>query len=275
MERIIFFLILLFLINSVLATNDSLESEQLLEQAERDYLVIEEKGLPLNKINDTLNDAKLLYYSQIALENSTNFYQKPDYKLVNEYAIKVSKLKELILKTNDELIVFLDIYSIASQESDLSDMDSEYDEIVRSFEEERFEDTLNMIPNGYNRISEIQASQTTLRIIYLTTSRSIKTFLYKYWFKIVIILFISALLLLIFWRTIRKYKLNKKLKNLKFEKESINELIKKAQKNYFKDSSLSQRQFKIKIKRFKEIERNIEIDIIQLKESLFKINKKK
>jgi len=62
------------------------------------------------------------------------------------------------------------------KQANLSAMQDDYNAIILSFNQERFEDTLTLINKGYDDISNIQSSQTAVNAIYLATSRSVKDF---------------------------------------------------------------------------------------------------
>ena len=54
------------------------------------------------------------------------------------------------------------------------------------FDEERFEETITLVDEGYKRLSEIEASQTTVRLFYSTTTKTLKTFFIENWKKLTI-----------------------------------------------------------------------------------------
>ena len=65
-----------------------------------------------------------------------------------------------------------------------------------------------------------------------------------------------------------------KFSNLHTRKKVINNLLKNTQKDYFKTRKMSEADYKIRIKKFKELIRDIDRQIMVLKEDLFKLNKK-
>jgi len=72
-----------------------------------------------------------------------------------------------------------------------------------SFDEERFEDTLELIDDGYNKISELESSQTAVNAVYSATSRTLKNFFREHGLKIAIFISIALFFLLIFWNTLK------------------------------------------------------------------------
>ena len=66
-----------------------------------------------------------------------------------------------------------------------------------------------------------------------------------------------------------------KLNNLFIQKRAINKLLKNMQEGYFKTKKLSKSEYNIKLKKFKELIRDIDRQIMVLKEDMFKFEKKK
>ena len=59
------------------------------------------------------------------------------------------------------------------------------------------------------------------------------------------------------------------------QKKALNTLIQNMQKSYFKTKKLSETEYTIKLKKFKELIRDIDRQIIVLKEEMFKVKKKR
>ena len=86
---------------------------------------------------------------------------------------------------------------------------------------------------------------------------------------------IVLVLLLVFWKAISKYLVLRKIKYLETKKNVLNNLIQKVQVNYFKDKNASENEYRIKIKTFDEMIRDINRQIPLLKEEIAKISKSK
>lgn len=266
------FLVLLFSFYYVSAyTNESVLAKQALEKAEENVLDMYSKGIPIKRVNESLQEAIQLYLAQIALEEKNKL---GNYKLIFEYASQISSIKEISIKASDELKVFTEFYKEAKIQNNLSEMEKDYEKIISSFNEERFEETLSLIEEGYKKISEIQSKQTTLNLFYKTTSQSIKRFLFENWKALTTFFVLAVILLIIFKRQIRSFLIKNKIKNLILQKEAINSLIKDLQVRYFKSKTISETEYKVKVERFKEMIRDINREIPLLREELFKLNRK-
>lgn len=247
------------------------ESIQVRAEIDRAILCIDEmqqRNLSLTRVNESLMQAIQLYSGQVALENQG---RQGNYKVANQSALDVCIIKDYALKADDELKVFKDYYAQAGKKINLSSMDQEYSDIIRSFEEERYEDTSVLIDKGYKALSEVQASQTTLKLFYATTTRTIKDFFIENWKKLTIGISVFIILFFIFWKAIFRYILKRKLDGLYIRRASLEDLIKKMQFDYFKTKKMSEMEFNVKLKSFKEMIRGIDGQIPEIKESLAKV----
>ena len=269
---LIFLVFTIVFINQVSAlSNESIQAKEALNQAEKNIFEMIEINIPINRVNETYQEALQLYLAQLALEEKKG---NVNYDLVIKYASDINSIKEKGIQSNDELKIFKETFEEISKETNLSEMEEEYNALLQSFDEERFEDTLKLINSGYDRISEIQSSQTALNSFYNATSKTIKNFFVNNWLKLLIIFSVALILLLIFKTNLKKLKMRIKFNNLHTQKKAINNLLENIQKDYFKTRKMSEADYKIRIKKFKELIRDIDRQIMVLKEDLFKLNKK-
>ncbi|MDO8460683.1 MAG: hypothetical protein Q7S74_06240 [Nanoarchaeota archaeon] len=250
------------------ASNESLNAQKQINSAKDCFDEMSNRGLPVKRVNESLSDALQLYDGQQALESKG---QKANYQLVLEYSQEVCQIKEKSFKADDELKVFLDEFSNTQKSTNLSSMQEDYDNILRSFQEERFEDTLNLIEKGYKRMSEIESTQTSAKLFYESTTRSIKSFFIDNWEEILITCAVAIFLLIFFWKSIRKVRVKLKLRNLALQKQTLNKLIQKLQDDYFMTKTLSETEYHIKLEKFKEMIRDIDRQIPLLKEEFMKL----
>ena len=269
---IIFLVFIIIFLNQVSALrNDSIQAKESLNQAEKDILEMTEKNIPINRVNETFQGALQLYEAQLALEQKRG---NADYDLVIKYTSDINSIKEKAIQSNDELKIFKETFEEINKETNLSEMQEEYNAILQSFNEERFEDTLKLISQGYDQISEIQSSQTALNSFYNATSKTIKNFFINNWLKLLIIFSVAIVFILIFKTNLKKLKMRIKFNQLYTQKKAINNLLITIQKDYFKTRKMPEADYRVRIKKFKELIRDIDRQIMVLKEDLFKLNKK-
>lgn len=252
------------------SSNESVQAKDSLSQAEKDIIEMVERNISIARVNETYQEALQLYSAQLALEEKGG---RADYKLVLSYTSDINSIKKTAIQASDELTIFKETYVEAEMHANLSEMREEYDSIILSFKDERYEDTLELIKKGYDRISEIQSSQTALNSFYSATSRTIKNFFIKNWLKLLIICSVILFLILVFWNNFKKLMFRVKLNNLFIQKKAINRLLKNMQESYFKTKKLSESEYNIKLKKFKELIRDIDRQIMVLKEDIFKFKR--
>ena len=257
---------------SIMSSNESIQAKESLVQAEKDIIEMIEKAIPINRVNETYQEALQLYSAQLALDEKGG---RADYKLVMSYISNINSIKKTSIQASDELTIFKETYEEAEKRSNLSEMQEEYDSIILSFKDERFEDTLELIKKGYDRISEIQSSQTALNSFYLATSSTIKNFFRENWLRILTILSLTLFFVLIFWNNLKKLRMRMKFNHLMTQKKALNTLIQNMQKSYFKTKKLSETEYTIKLKKFKELIRDIDRQVMVLKEEIFKTKRRK
>ncbi|MCF7900553.1 hypothetical protein K9K77_03520 [Candidatus Babeliales bacterium] len=257
---------------STTQSNESIQAKESLAQAEKDILEMMEKNISINRVNETYQEALQLYSAQLALEGKGG---KANYGLIIEHVSEIDLIKENSLEASDELKIFVETYLDAGKTTNLSEMQEDYNTILASFQNERFEDTPALINQGYNRISEIQSSQTALNSFYMATSGVIKNFFIKNYLKLLIICSITLLFILFFWNNLKKLRMRMKFNHLTTQKKALNTLIQNMQKSYFKTKKLSETEYTIKLKKFKELIRDIDRQIMILKEDIFKTKRRK
>ncbi|PIN95569.1 hypothetical protein COU56_01185 [Candidatus Pacearchaeota archaeon CG10_big_fil_rev_8_21_14_0_10_31_9] len=253
-------------------SNESIQAKEGLGQAEKDILEMMENNISINRVNETYQEALQLYSAQLALEEKG---KKADYKLIIKYTSDIGSVKKTALQAKDELEIFSEIFNEVGENTNLSEMHGEYDQIISSLSDERFEDTIKLIKTGYERISEIQSSQTAINAFSNAISKTIKNFFIRNWLKLIIIFSIVLILLLIFWSSLKKLKVRLRFNLLITQKKSINNLLKKMQNNYFKTKKISEADYRIRLKKFKELIRDIDRQVMVLKEEIYKSKKKR
>ena len=84
---------MIFLINIVFAlSNESIQANKLINQAEKDITEMQLRNIPINRVNESYQDAVQLYAAQTALERTS---KKADFDLVIRYATNVNDVKKI------------------------------------------------------------------------------------------------------------------------------------------------------------------------------------
>lgn len=271
----VMFLFLVFSGNFIQAkelSNESKEAKGLLEKAETCFSEMEERGIPVNRANESLVQAKDLYDTKTKSEERGG---EEDYSLVKKYAREVCEVKEVSFDADDQLGVFMTSYNETKEKTDLSELQGTLEELHSSYEDERFEETLELIDQAYAEMSDIEAQQTTVNLFYESTKDTLASFFEENWKGILITTGIVIASLIVFWRTLKQIRLRMKLRTLYSQKESLNHLIQELQRDYFKKAIVSEREFNIKMENYKKMIREIQRRIPSLKEEIHKTESKK
>lgn len=268
--KFLFLIIILLIIPNVQSISEkAINASIAIEEAKESINFMIEREIPINRVNESLQETIRLYEGELALERLNQNYK---YDKIYEKVKEINSIKEASIKAADELKIFQETYEEYSLEINLSGMDKEYNEIIKSFQEERFEDTLPLIDIGYDKMSEVQSQQTTLRLFYDATSKNIKLFLKNNWLKILITGIVLILFLLFSRKAISKYFTYKKVEELNNRKIVLHELIKKIQRDYFDKTTISEDEYSIKLNKFTEMLRDIDRELPLLREEMIKLN---
>lgn len=273
MKMNLFVIIIIFLIPTILAvSNESVETSQLIDQAKQDLIEMQERQISVNRINESYQEALQLYDAQMALEK---LHKEAKFDLIIEYTANIAEIKKTAFRAQDELNIFIEVFNSVNQSINLSSMFDDYSAIILSFKEERFEDTIELIEEGYNILSEIQSSQTALNLFYVSTTRTLKNFFRTQWKTITFVTSTVLLLLFIFWNTLSRFKIRINLQNFILQKKSIKRLIKQLQSNYFIHKNISTSSYNIKLNKFESMILDINRQIPLLKEDMVKLKGKR
>lgn len=134
---------------------------------------------------------------------------------------------------------------------------------------------MKLINHGYNTISNIETSQTTINVFKSAASRTLGNFFKNNWRKLLIGLVITIVILIIFKTTLKRFIINRKKRFLKLRKDSLNNLIRGAQSQYFKENNISDMQYKTRLNKFEEMIRDINRQLPLLDEKISEIGYKK
>ena len=261
----------LFLFSYVSAqSNQSMNASSAIADAQKKMDVLVLRAIPTARANDSLNQAIQLYAAQFALENTG---KQADYTVVFRYLNDFSTINENALKAQDELTVFNKVLANDSKDYNFSSMNDQIVELNISFTEQRFEDTLTLVNQAYDKMYEIESGQTKLDLFYSTATKTLKQFFIDNWKEISIIFAILIISIIIFWKSINTWNIKKKIRALQIQKDVLVDLIKKLQYSYFKKGTISETEFNTRLGTFKEITRDLDRKIPLLKEDLAKISK--
>lgn len=272
---LIFAVFFLFLIGFVTSQNNSTiqgEAEFCLESSEMILEEFKENNFNYERIQDSLDKAQDIYEAQIVLLAQG---EKVDFSLIIPYCEDIKNIKEIAFDSFDQYSSLKKFYAFSiTSEMNSSSIDVIIGEIDEEMNSERYENIPSLIDEAYEEISKVKSSYTTLNLFYTSTTRGLKMFFQKNWKPFVITLSLLFILFLLFNKKIRRKIIENKLKKIELRKETIKELIRKTQKDYFQEGKMSEANYSLRINKFAEFVRDIDRQIPLFKEQLLKLEKK-
>lgn len=272
MRKEIIFLLGILLLGLVFAQETNLTNQEFSRQclaSSQDLMEgLENEGFNVFRINDTLVKAQTIYDSQLLIERQN---RGGEYDFVIESCEEIRVLYELAFKSRDDRESFLEFYDGNIVEGmNTEKLDILVAQIAKEINDERYEKVEPLIEEAYAEVSRVQEEYTRLNRFYEATTQSFKKLLLNYGYYLLIILAVFLFLYFIYGVRIKKILINRKIRALRFRKESIKRLMEKTQKEYFSKGDLSESDYQLRSKSFAELIRDIDRQVPLLEESLIK-----
>lgn len=276
-KRLIYFLFVLAFLFSILGVS---ASENITEETrarsclnESKFIMDEMANLGFNviRLNDTLNEAKLVFDSQQDYEQRKKPY---NYSKVVIYCEDIKKIRASAIGALDEFAGLMRFYndSVISG-MNTSSIDAIVSDIKNEISSERYENIQVLVAKAYDEIIRTKAAYTNLAIFYDSTAGFFKRFFIEHWAGLSIFVAIVIILYLIYKVQITLFILNRKIEKLKIRKETIKGLIMKIQRDYFQDGRIPEAEYSIKTRKFAELILDIDRQIPLLQEDVARLEK--
>jgi hypothetical protein len=270
MKRIyLFFIIALILVpfvQSEEASEIEIELQIKIEEAENIVLELRNEGFYIQRVNDTLEAAKDIFEVQ-----SQRKGRQKDFDLVNKYLDEIFELNDQAYKTRDEINYVYEFYNDTKEnkpDMNLLEVDKVLEEMQFEFDSERYDRAYDLSKKAYSRIVEIEGTYTAVNLAYQATARSLKSFFVNNWLLILIIVGSGSVLYVVFRNRIIFIRTKLKIKSLEKERSVLESLIKESQSAYFEKGTLPESAYRIRIKKFSDLTRDINRQLPLLREEL-------
>jgi hypothetical protein len=248
------------------------DAELALENIRKIMKEMSESNFSIERINDTLKKAEQMYSAQKILESKG---RKADYSLILLYEKDVEIMGGKAFQARDELFSLeQSLEPLRKRKINITEADFLVEKIRQEINDERYEKALEIIPNTRNRIAEIEASATAIKVFYGATKRTILDFLRDNYIALTSVIIFSLIIYFVYRRKVAVYLIKKKIKNLDLEKATIKKLIQKTQEDYFEKGKISEGNYTIRVKKFGELIRDIDRRVPLLVEQLEAVKKK-
>ncbi len=270
---LVFLVFLMERASALEAANSSIEDKALkcLNQSNEFIKEMTLFNLSIRRVNESYTQALSLYDAQLVLKKDKKNY---DFSTVIPYCDQIKSLHDDSLEAKDQLDALLKFYSTSlNDDFNTTTVDKVINEIRLEMESERYERVKPLIDQAYQEIIDVQSSQTTVKLFYDSTTRSIKRFFYENW-KVISLVSGFVIFMLFFYKVkISKMIAQRKINKLEMRKKTIKELIMKTQKDYFEKGALSEGTYSIRTKKLGELVLDIERQIPLLQEELARLGR--
>jgi hypothetical protein len=246
--------------------------------AEQDIAEMQQQGFPIIYAEDLLSDANSAldradYAELLKTGNFTNPLVKDakqalegldyagfSYAGVLVHTQQVSERKNQAYIISDSIsIIELKVNEYQKLGVDVDESKTLFNSLKTAFKEERYSDAEELIEQTNSKLDAERAELTSVKAL----AQASKSFVERNWWQITL----TAILMLIFGQTIyTKYhilKTKNKIKYLKVERKTLQNLMEKAQRDRFETGSISASEYKIKMNKYKdkimEIKRNLPV----------------
>lgn len=264
MKKIILVLLGLLLMFSVSAYN--ITEEISLEECfdDNDLIIVEFKEAELNHLR--IDDLITLI--------DTSYSMNADFETIMQKCEEVNKVKKMAYDMQDR-IGAMNLFYEETFEEPVEHIDKMIDEVYSDFNDEQYELIEDKVDKIYNEIIDYKSSQTAVKIFYDSTRNQVIYFLEVNYKNILIVVGSILFLFLIFRRRIKIIKRKRKIGKIELRKEVLKELIKKTQADYFRKNKISSGLYEIRLKKFSEMVRDLDKDVLTIKEELMRIRRVK
>tara|TARA_Y100000310_G_scaffold203351_1_gene203579 strand:- start:9340 stop:10380 length:1041 start_codon:yes stop_codon:yes gene_type:complete len=245
-------------------------------QAEADMVEIKEAGFGISWFNDTLIETKKYFEGEdytalledIERINDTEKRENAkslllaaqekigvdvNYKKVLEITKTISERKQRTYEISD-LIRASEIRILEFKEQNVDTFEAEemLSTAINEFENERFESIEEILNNVDAKLIDLSAETTIVRTIYRAGKENIVDFVKEHLMALLLLLGSLLVIAILLYNRIRIAILRRNIKDMKVEKDILDELMKKAQSDYFTKGDITKQTFEIKMSKFKE-----------------------
>jgi len=172
---------------------------------------------------------------------------------VLEITKTISERKQRTYKTNDLIRASeLRIQEFKEQNIDTSEAEEILSNAINEFENERFALIEEILDKVDTKLIELSAETTLVKTIYRAGKENFIDFIKDRYRELLLLLGSLMIIAILLYNRIRIAALRHKIKDMKVEKDILDELMKKAQSDYFAKGDITKQTFEIKMGKFKE-----------------------
>jgi len=228
-------------------------------------------NLPSARFNDTYNTAINIYSAQLIV--SAKQGGNPDYSGVLDLCKQIIDLKSVAVNAADNYKVLLLFYNeTITPDMNASTVNSLISRINEELQAQRYENVQPLIDQTYQEISSIKSEQTSLVLAYQSTTRNLQTFLTSNAILLISVVVLLIIAYILYRTRFAIWLAKRKLASLNLRKETLKKLMEQTQRDYFQTGKMSDGIYRIRIKNFGELVRDIDRQIPMVQQELMKLH---
>lgn len=266
MKKAILLLIALTILVGSATAQTANETQQILQQAENDIEIMEEEGIPTERVENLLESANNSYLAQ------RNFAQEggtADYSRAVELAQQISDIQERAIRVSDRISALeMRLNELEGTSVNLTQAQTELEAAKEDFQSQRFEQAGQHVESGYSEISEAQSARTQIESFAAAQREDISgqinsviDYIRENTEKVAGGTVIGLLMLFFVTKEFHTYRLIKRRKRKVIKENVLERLITDIQEEYYMRKKGSPIQFNTKMEKFEDMRRNVVEDV--------------
>lgn len=272
MRKVILSVIFIFCMSFVFAAEVNLTSREIASNCLNESMTIineiTKDNISVNRFNDSFVKAFDLYSAQVIIEGRKG---KPNYELVISYCDQIKKLKIDAISALDSYDVFLNFYHDTIDSSvNSSSIESIVSQIDAEIMGERYDGVPRLIDQGYAEISKVKSEQTAAVLAYRAVSRGMLGIIKENWIMLLSVFVFLVAFYLLYKTKISLWSLQRKLNSLLLRKDTLKNLMSATQRDYFQFGKIPESTYRMRIKNFGELVRDIDRQIPLMQKEIAK-----
>lgn len=136
---------------------------------------------------------------------------------------------------------------------------------VVTFDKENYDEAETFVSQADRELDDVEAEYSFLQARYSAARDNLRGYLKEHARDVVVSLIILVLASALLYNIISMTMRRRKIQNLELEKDVLQDLIKKAQAQYYEKRSMSKSLYEIKTRKYRERTREIEEDLLVLR----------
>lgn len=260
---------LILSLNASAASGNYTEVMEQLNEAEKSIEEMENAGIPTERVESLLKTANTSFRAQKKLAEEGG---SPDFSRVTELTENVVELKQTSLRVNDRLIALENrINKLEDTNLNLTEVKKTYRKVNATFYNQRFKEAEKQVEDVYTEISEAQSVQTQVQAFASAQQENIVglynsavDYTQQNWKLMSIGSILGLLIITTGVREINLWKLEKRREKRQGKLNVIEDMMEKAQHEYYVKGEGSEISFETRMEKFQEMRRDLNREINEL-----------